>query len=37
MESALEREIDNIYYILFVSDSDEDIDFFRRKNQIVFF
>ena len=30
MESALEQEIDNIYYILFVSDSDEDIDFSRR-------
>ena len=30
MESALEQEIDNIYYILFVSDSDEDIEFSRR-------
>ena len=30
MESALEQEIDNIYYILFVSGSEEDIDFSRR-------
>ena len=30
IESALEQEIDNLYYILFISDSEEDIDFSRR-------
>ena len=30
IESALEKEIDNIYYIFFETDSEEDIDYSRR-------